>query len=131
MKSLLLTLSLSALWTLTAASAFAEASYNDAATTATHDCSKDPEVSISGSSSTITLTGTCTKVAISGSSNKLVIQAADKVAIAGSMNEVAIEAANKIAVVGSMNQVTWKKGIKSAKPKVSNIGTSNKISQAK
>lgn len=131
MKSLLFSAALAVSALALASSASADVVYNDAAVTATHDCGEDPEVSINGSSSTLTLVGTCTKVAISGSSNKVTIQASDKVSVSGSMNEVAIEAANKIAVVGSANQVSWKKGLKGAKPKVSNVGTGNKISKAK
>lgn len=131
MKSLLLALSFSALSTLTATAAFAEASYDDAGMTVNHDCGKDPEVSIVGASGTFTLTGACTQVSIDGSSNKVTIQSSDKVSISGSMNEVFVAAANKIAVVGSVNTVSWKKGLKNAKPKVSNVGSGNKISQAK
>jgi hypothetical protein len=131
MKSLWLALSVSTLSTFAVSSASAEVVFNDAAVTASHDCSKDPEVSINGSSSTFTLTGACTKVAITGSMNKTTIESAEKVAVSGSMNEVSVGAANKIAVTGSSNQVRWKKGIKSAKPKVSSVGTGNKISQDK
>lgn len=133
MKSLVTSLSfvsLSLLASLTSV-ASAEAVFNDAQQTATHDCSTDPEVSIESASGTYTLTGTCTKVSISGASNKVSIAAAEKVSISGSSNEVNIEAADKIAVVGSMNQVRWKKGLKGAKAKVSNVGTMNKVSKVK
>jgi Protein of unknown function (DUF3060) len=111
--------------------ASAEVVFDDAAQTASHDCGTDPEVSIQSSSGTYTLTGTCTRVAISGASNKVSIGAAAKVSIAGSSNEVTIEAADKIAVVGSSNQVRWKKGLTGPKPKVSNVGTQNKVSKVK
>lgn len=112
-------------------SAFAEAVFNDAEVDVSHDCGKDPEVTIESASGTYTLTGTCTKVSINGASNKVSIAAAEKVAVTGSSNEVTIEAADKIAVVGSSNQVRWKKGLKGPKAKVSNVGTQNKISKIK
>jgi len=133
MKSLVTTLSfvgLSLLGSLGSV-ASAEVVFNDAAQTATHDCSADPVVSIESASGTFTLTGTCTKVSINGASNTVFITAAEKVAISGSSNEVTIEAADKIAVVGSMNKVLWKKGLKGPKAKVSNVGTMNKVSKIK
>jgi hypothetical protein len=130
MKSLVTALPFVSLW-LCAAEASAEVVFDDASQTAAHDCSTDPEVAIQSSSGTYTLTGTCTKVAISGASNQVSIAAAEKVSIAGSSNEVTIGAADKIAVVGSSNQVRWKKGLKGPKAKVSNVGTQNKISKIK
>lgn len=111
--------------------ASAEVVFDQASQTASHDCGADPEVVISGASGSITLTGACSKVSIEGASNKVSIAQAQRVAVVGSSNEVDIVAADKISVVGSSNQVRWKRGIKGAKAKVSNVGTANKISKTK
>lgn len=116
---------------LLAATASAEAVFNDAEQDVTHDCGKDPEVSIESASGAYTLTGTCTKVSINGASNQVSIAAAEKVSVTGSSNDVTIQAVDKISVVGSSNQVRWKKGLKGPKAKVSNVGTQNKISKIK
>jgi Protein of unknown function (DUF3060) len=116
---------------LCSSAAYAEAEYTESAGTITHDCAKDPEVSISGSSSTFTLTGACTTVSIAGSSNKVTIESSEKVAVTGSTNEVSVDATNKISVLGTSNKVAWKKAIKGKKPKISSTGVGNKVSKAK
>lgn len=119
------------LLSLFSSSALAEASYEDAAQTITHDCGKDPEVSVSGSSNQITITGACTEVDISGASNQVTIESTSKASITGSSNEVHITAADKISITGTNNQITWKKGLKSKKPKVSRTGINNRVKQVK
>jgi hypothetical protein len=111
--------------------AYAEAEYTDADGTVSHDCAKDPEVSISGSSSTYTITGACAMVSVTGSTNKVTIESSEKVAVTGSMNEVNVAATNKISVLGTSNKVAWKKAIKGKKPKISSTGVGNKVSKAK
>jgi Protein of unknown function (DUF3060) len=132
MKSLSIALCLSLLClSLLSSAAYAEVEFDEASQTIAHDCAKDPEVSISSSSSTFTLTGACTKVTVVGASNQITIESSEKVAVTGSDNEVHVVATNKIAVVGTSNQVTWKKALKGKKPKISKTGVANKVSQAK
>lgn len=131
MKSFAFALSFVSLLGLLPSSASAEVVFDQASQTASHDCGADPEVVISSASGSITLTGACSKVSIEGASNKVSIAQAQRVDVEGSSNEVDIVAADKISVVGSSNQVRWKRGIKSAKAKVSNVGTANKISKTK
>ncbi len=118
---------------LTPSFALADArSYNDAGARVTHDCAKDgPEVDLNGADSTFVFTGTCTKISINGSTLKVTIEKIERLAINGSSNVVAIAAADKIAVTGSSNTVTYKAGISKALPKVSSLGTGNKVSKVK
>ncbi|MFP2911097.1 DUF3060 domain-containing protein [Pyxidicoccus sp. 3LFB2] len=84
------------------------------AQTSTHACTPATEVEIAGASNTVTLTGECKSVTVSGSSNK-----------------VKVEAVKSITVEGSDNAITWKRGHGKAKPKVSRSGVNNKVSQEK
>lgn len=94
-----------------------------------HDCAAEPEVSLNTGDATVMLKGTCEKISINGSSNKVTLDGAKQISINGSMNIVTVVAADKIAVTGSDNTVTYKKGLSSAKPKVSATGGGNKVSQ--
>lgn len=130
MKSLAFTLSLLS-FTLPVTAASAEVVFDQAAQTASHDCGTDPVVSIQGASGTFTITGACTSIEVEGASNKLTIAQVAKLEVVGSSNEIDVTAADKIEVVGSSNEVRWKRGVKGAKAKVSNVGTANKIRKVK
>ncbi len=80
----------------------------------THRCSSKTEVDVSGSDNDVTLTGDCKRVSVSGSGNK-----------------VNVEAVGAIDVMGANNAVTWKKAVGGKKPKVSRSGANNKVTQAK
>ncbi|WP_164019994.1 DUF3060 domain-containing protein [Pyxidicoccus trucidator] len=81
----------------------------------TLQCGKGGEAEITGSSNTVTLKGECKSVEVSGSDNK-----------------VRVEATSRIEVTGSGNTVAWERGpSKGKKPKVSNVGMNNAISQAR
>lgn len=82
--------------------------------TATHACTPDSEVEITGASNTVTLTGECKRVEVSGSSNT-----------------VKVEATSAITVTGTDNKVTWKRGHGKSKPKISRTGVGNKVTQEK
>jgi|GEM_PF-3591691 len=76
-------------------------------------CNGTTEVSISGSSNELTFTGVCKSVDVTGSSNK-----------------ITLDAVERIDVTGTDNTVTWKKAAGGRKkPKVSSTGTDNKVSQ--
>jgi Protein of unknown function (DUF3060) len=126
-----LALSFSLVSSLLVSSAAAEVVFEEAELSVSHDCGKDPEVSISSASGTFTFTGACKKISVDGAANQLTVQSVEKISLVGSMNVVTIDAAGKISLVGSSNQVTWKKGLGGAKPKISNVGTANKVSKAK
>jgi len=124
-------LSIAALLLLVPSFALAERDYSDANAKVTHDCAKEPSVVINASASTYTFTGKCAKIVVNGASAKLVVESVEKIAINGASNKVDIGAADKISLTGSSNVVTWKTGLSGAKPKVSSVGTGNKISQTK
>jgi hypothetical protein len=111
------------------ATALADQSYNSEKTV-THDCAKEPRVSINVGGGTYTLTGPCTKVAINGAGNKIKADSVEKLAITGSKNVIDVDAVDKLAVTGNDNTVTYKRGV-SGKPKVASIGTNNKLTQVK
>lgn len=67
-------------------------------------------VSIRGNSQTVTLTGRCPQVSISGSGNT-----------------VRVAQVGKINVSGSRNTVYWTKGLTTAKPSLSVVGANNRV----
>ncbi|MCE9672492.1 DUF3060 domain-containing protein [Myxococcus stipitatus] len=87
----------------------------DSDRTVTLDCGDGGKAEIVGSSNKVTLTGVCAHVEVTGSDNKVVVNAA-----------------RRIETTGSGNSVTWKQGAeKGKKPRVSNTGTNNRIAQAR
>lgn len=80
----------------------------------THVCGPDEEVRISGQGHTLTLTGPCKKVQVSGQSNN-----------------VSTDTAESIVVSGMSNQVSWKSGPGGKKPKISVSGMGNSAPQLK
>lgn len=104
---------------------------NNADETRTIACTAElSEVVVNGSGNTITTTGTCAKLVLNASDNKVVSAGVGKIAVNGSGNRVTVEATDKIAVTGANNQVTWKKGLNVKKPKIANLGVNNTIKQA-
>lgn len=81
---------------------------------ATHHCTPKTEVEINGSDNTVTLTGDCKSITVSGANNK-----------------VKAEGVATIDVSGSGNEVTWKRAVGGKKPKVSRTGVNNKVAQAR
>lgn len=118
-----------ALLALLPATALADRSYNSERSV-THDCAKEPEVSLNVSGGTYTFTGPCTKVAVNGAGNKIKADSVVKLAVNGSSNVIDVDAVDKLAVTGSDNTVNYKRGV-SGKPKVASLGTNNKLTQVK
>ncbi|PTL83452.1 DUF3060 domain-containing protein [Vitiosangium sp. GDMCC 1.1324] len=87
---------------------------SDSGAKETHRCSPKTDVNISGSDNEIILTGECKSVSVSGSTNK-----------------VKVEATGTISVEGADNEVTWKRAVGGKKPKVNRVGTNNKVTQAR
>lgn len=96
---------------------------------ATHDCATEREVSINASGATFTFTGTCDKISVNGSGNKVVVAAVKKIALNGSKNVADVGATDKIAVNGSENVVTYVRGLSKAKPKVGGVGANNRVTK--
>lgn len=99
--------------------------------TATHDCAKEPNVSINTGDGTFTFTGPCDKIGINGGKNKVTIESVKKLVINGSKNTVDVEAADKISITGAENTVSYKRGVTEKTPKVAAIGANNKLNQIK
>src|SRR5688572_12527561 len=114
---------------LLAGSAAAEVKVIDSGQTLTIDCATDPEISVSGASNTLAVTGACTKISISGASNVVAIASAVKLSISGSMNEVEVVAADKISVSGTSNRVRYERGVSRKSPKVSSTGLKNNVAK--
>lgn len=115
---------------LVPALASADVAITDNDQTVTVDCAKDKNVSIAGNKATVTLTGVCEILSVDGN-EAVVTGSASKVRVSGNSNKVNLEAADLIGTTGNSNVVTWKKGVTKAKPKVVNPGNKNKISRVK
>jgi len=100
--------------------------------TVTVDCATDPNVSIMGNHASVTLSGTCKKVSISGN-HATVVGSAAIVSITGNHNTAALVAVDLLSTPGNHNTATWKKPIdaKLKAPKISNTGNKNTVTQAK
>jgi hypothetical protein len=72
------------------------------------------QVQVNGSGHDLTVTGECESVEVNGAGNT-----------------VRVEAAGVLKVSGMSNSVTWKRGIGTAKPKVSRSGLNNSVRQDK
>ena len=105
--------------------ALADVTIVDNGKTVAVDCAKDPQVDLIGNHLTVTLTGKCKKLNITGN-HEAVTGSAGDVFVMGNENAVALEAVDTINVAGNKNIVSWKKD----KPKVQNSGKDNKVSQA-
>lgn len=82
--------------------------------TQSHACRADEDVEISGQGNTVTLTGPCRKVSLSGQGHV-----------------VTVEVVGTIEVSGMSNSVTWKTALKGKKPTLSVTGAKNAVKQAK
>ena len=119
-----------ALLTLIPATALAEQVYTDDKG-ANHDCAKEPNVTINVGDGPFNFTGKCERIVINGGDNKVKIESVSKLTINGTDNVVDVDAADKISVVGSDNKVNYKRGISGKSPKISSVGTGNKLTQVK
>jgi hypothetical protein len=97
----------------------------------THDCDKEGDVSVNVSRATAVFTGTCAKISINGSENRITIAAVKKLKVNGGKNTVEIGAADEIAATGVGNTVTYKKSVTGKKTVVRSPGLDNKITEIK
>lgn len=110
--------------------ASADVSIMDNHQTVTVDCAKDKTVSVIGNHATVTLTGTCTKVSISGNQATLT-GAATTVLIAGNENTATLSGVDTLMVAGNQNTVSYKGPLAAKATKVSAPGNKNKITKQK
>ena len=118
-----------ALIVLLPGAALADRSYNSEKNV-THDCAKEPEVSINVGGGTYTFTGPCTRISINGADNRVKVESSVKLAVNGSKNTVDIDAVDKASLTGNDNVVNYKRGV-NGKPKVASVGANNKLNQVK
>ena len=110
--------------------AYADVNLLDNDETVTVDCAKDKTVNVVGNTASITLTGVCDMVQISGNAAK-VTGSVKSVRISGNDNKLTLEAVDSIMVSGNDNVVTYKKPVAKKKTGVLNSGNKNKIAKAK
>ena len=112
--------------------AAADVSLVDNHETVTVDCAEDPNVSIMGNDATVTLTGTCKNVSISGN-HATVSGSATSVSISGNHNTANLDAVDSLLVAGNFNTATYKTTVdpKLKKTKTSNTGHENTITRTK
>ncbi|SOX56347.1 DUF3060 domain-containing protein [Mycobacterium ahvazicum] len=77
---------------------------------ATYDCGNQSPIRIVGEDSTVTLTGSCGEVDVSGTANT-----------------VNLQTVAAIVATGTGNHITWEKGPGGGVPRISNPGHSNDI----
>lgn len=117
---------------LLATPAFADLQIMDNHQEITVDCAKDPNISVMGNHTKVTLTGTCAKVSLAGNHAR-VTGSATTVAIMGNHNDAALDGVDRLSVMGNHNKASWKQPLdaKLARPKIANTGRANKITRAK
>ena len=94
-----------------------------------HDCDKEADVSVNVSGATAAFTGTCAKISINGSENKVTIAAVKKLKVNGAKNTVDATSADEISATGIGNTITYKKSVTGKKTAVKSPGLDNKITQ--
>ena len=82
--------------------------------TRTITCKDAGTAEVAGNGNTVTVTGPCAKVSVTGNHNT-----------------VSIDQAGTIAALGNDNTVTWKAGAGGKDPEVSNLGSRNVVRKAK
>src|SRR4029079_15409820 len=83
----------------------------------------DPAVVINISDATFTFKGACTSITVNGSTDKLTIDSVDRLAVNGNDNAIDADSISRLAINGYTNKVAYRKGT----PKISNLGSDNKI----
>ncbi len=101
-------------------------SYVDNKKTLTHDCDKTPEAAVMGNDNTITFTGACSKITVTGNGNSLTVRVVKDVSVTGNHNKLNIDAPVNIAVTGNDNGVEYR-ATDDKKPAITNTGKNNKI----
>ena len=110
--------------------AFADKSFTSEKT-GTWDCGKDPDVSLTTNKATITLTGACKSISVSGNSITLGVESVTDLVVNGNKNTVTVSKLGTVTVNGNHNKVSWKAALSGKKPSVQNVGNGNGISKAK
>lgn len=94
------------------------------------DCAKDPVINLIGNHITVTTTGVCTKISVTGN-HETVTGSATAVQVLGNHNTLTLVAADDVSVVGNDNTVTVRKAVRLKAPRIANAGTHNTITRPK
>src|SRR5262249_26567285 len=111
-----------------AAPAHAEVTIIDNNRTLDVDCAKDPEISLLGNHITVTTKGVCTLITIMGN-HASVRGSASEDNVAGNYNTLSLVAADDVSVAGNHNTISVRKGVTRKAPRISNLGTDNRVTQ--
>ena len=103
---------------------------SDAGAKATHDCGKQPKVVINASRDTITLTGKCTRVSVNGGTIAITAESIADLSINGAVNTITVDELGKLAMTGAENKIVWKTALGGKRPRVSDLGSGNSVTQA-
>lgn len=117
-----------AVLTALAAPARAEITVIDNNRTLDVDCAKDPDVAVVGNHIAVTTQGVCAKITVLGN-HASVTGAATEVYVAGNHNRLALTAADEVTVAGNHNSVSVRKAVTLKAPRISNLGTGNRVTQ--
>ena len=113
---------------LVSSTAFADVTVMDNDKELTVDCAKDKEVNLVGNHITLTLTGTCTKVTLSGN-HETVKGSVTTAFVMGNHNTLVLDGVDTIKVSGNNNTVTHGGPLKAKATSVSNVGKNNTITK--
>lgn len=97
----------------------------------TIDCGQQPSHVLTDNDLDLVYTGKCEALGLLGNNIKVKVESVRTISVSGNENSATVDAADQIFVTGNDNKVTYKKGIKGAKPKISNSGNRNSIRAAK
>ena len=75
--------------------------------------------------------GTCERIAINGGDNRLTVENVNQLVINGGDNVVDIGGVDRISLNGSGNKITYKKGLSTARPRITSMGDHNETTQVK
>jgi len=115
---------------LAAGTASADVTVMDNNKTISVDCAKDKNVNLVGNHITVTLTGACDNVKVTGN-HETVVGSVTNAFVAGNHNTLTLDGVDTISVAGNHNTLTYKKPLAKKKTGVSNLGKGNTITQQK
>lgn len=99
-------------------------------TSGTHDCAREPRVTVEANSIAMTFIGMCERIVIKGDGNTITAASVTRIEIAGKGNSIAIDAVDRIQISGSDNAVRYRKSV-SRVTAFSTVGHNNDIAQVR
>ena len=94
------------------------------------DCAKDPEIALIGNHISLTTQGVCASITVLGN-HASINGSSTEVNVAGNHNTLALVAADEVTIAGNHNTVSVRKAVTLKTPRISNIGTNNRVTQPK